>query len=460
MRALEILIPILLAAAMLWPRPRPLAVKMLPLATLFLVVLHLLVEGYRWEMIPLYGLVVVLAVLAVASLLRKKDFGWAVSAPFMALVALACVLPVLVPVPSVPSPRGPYAVGTLSQELRDDTRQEIWSNKDEARRLMIRVWYPAQPVTGDKLAPWMERAEVYAPALAAYMNLPSFALDHLALAKTPAFANAKLAPKAGGYPMVLFSHGWKGFLAQNTAQALELASLGYVVVAVEHAYGAIVSVYPDGSVAPNNPAALPDGAPDDVYEASARRLVEQWSGDLTFVLDSVLAENTTTTSPLYGAFDASRIGVYGHSTGAGAALQFAARDARVRSVLGMDPFMRPVSPAVIEAGLAKPSFFLFSQRWNDDTASLNNKLFAALKVNTTQSLGQVAITGTAHLDFSDLPMLSPLAPVIGLKGPIEGGRITTLLNDYLQAFFGQTLRDQPSALWAGTSPYPEVVAKD
>jgi len=393
-------------------------------------------------------------------LVAKQEYGWKLGVPLAVLIALATVLPVLVPVPSVPNPTGPYAVGTTGWELRDESRHEIWSGRKESRRFLLRAWYPALPSAGDERAPWMESAGVYAPALAEYMNLPSFALDHLALARTPAFANARMAPYAGGYPLVLFSHGWKGFVAQNTAQALELASHGYVVVAVEHPYGAIVTVFPDGTVAPNNPKALPDGAPSDVYEASAQRLVDQWSGDLSYALDTLLAQNSDAGSALFGAIDPQRIGVYGHSTGGGAAIQFAARDSRVRSVLGLDPFMRPVAPAVLEAGLSKPSFFLFSQAWSDDSTSRNNQLFATLRSHSTGSLGQVAIRGTAHLDFSDLPMLSPLAPALGLKGPIDGTRITTILNDYLLGFLGQTLRDTPSNLFSGASPYPEISSKN
>ena len=44
---------------------------------------------------------------------------------------------------------------------------------------------------------------------------------------------------------VHFSHGWNGFAAQNSAQMVELASHGYVVAALQHTYGAMVTVFPD-----------------------------------------------------------------------------------------------------------------------------------------------------------------------------------------------------------------------
>ncbi len=459
MRTLEILIPIILAGYLGWPKPRPLLVMLLPLATLLVVAVHLLLEGYRWEMVPLYLLTLSLSVTAVLGLLRKTEQKPGFPFVLLGLVVVFTAVPVLVPVPAVAKPAGPFAVGTRSFELIDPSRKEIWSGKDENRRLLVKLWYPALPAVGDKLAPWMDNALIYAPALAEYMGLPSFSLDHLALASTPAFSESKLAPQSGGYPLVLFSHGWKGFDSQNTGEALELASRGYVVAALQHTYGAIVTVFPDGSVAKNNPEALPDGAPSDVYEASAHRLVAQWTGDLHFALDFLEAQSAASTGPLAGAVDATRVGVYGHSTGAGAAIQFAVSDDRVKAVLGMDPFMRPVAPEVIVSGLTKPSFFLFSQKWTDDTASRNNQLFASFLVNTTGTLGINSITGTAHLDFCDLPLLSPLAPLIGLKGPISGSRVTEILNSYLVAFFDQTLQNKPSQLFAGQRPFAEVVAR-
>src|SRR6185436_14855541 len=113
----------------------------------------------------------------------------------------------------------------------------------------------------------------------------SFFLGHLALVKVPAYKDAKVKVPEQGYPVILFSHGWNGFNAQNTGQALQLASNGYVVIGVQHPYGAVITVFPDGTIALNNPSALPDGVPTDEYETAAHKLVDQWSGDLGFTLD-------------------------------------------------------------------------------------------------------------------------------------------------------------------------------
>ena len=96
----------------------------------------------------------------------------------------------------------------------------------------------------------MENAEIFAPAIATYIDLPSFFLDHLTLTDIPAYTNADVASSDRLFPIIFFSHGWNGFNSQNAGQALELASRGYVVVGMQHTYGAVTTVFPDGTIAP------------------------------------------------------------------------------------------------------------------------------------------------------------------------------------------------------------------
>ncbi len=443
MRPFEIIIPILLVLYMIWQRPRPFWIRVLPGLSFIALVLHLIIEGYRWQMIPLYALILLQMMLSFWGF-ELKRIG---SLLGLILLAISTALPILLPVPTIPAPNGPYRVGTRIYELSDPSRQEIYSGKDEPRRFQIQVWYPSEPTTADERAPWMANAEIFAPAIARYIHMPSFFLDHLKLVRMPAYKESRLAPTEEGYPVILFSHGWNGFNAQNTGQAIQLASHGYMVVGIQHTYGAVITVFNDGTVARNNPSALPSGAPDDEYEAAAHKLVEQWAGDLAYALTYMEKQNNDTASPFFEALDLTRIGVYGHSTGGGAAIQFCGTDPRCKALLGMDPFMRPVSLAVLENGVIQPAFFMFSQRWADDVDSRNNTLFHRFLPNVPKVVGVISINGTAHYDFSDLPLLSPLAPRLGLKGPINGKRVTGIINDYLVAFFDGTLKSVPMDLF-------------
>jgi predicted dienelactone hydrolase len=457
MRLLEILIPLSLTFYLLWQRPRPFGIRLLPAFALVLTLIHFASEGYRWQMIPIYGLTTFLGLSALVKIQSPTDWKPFGSYLTFVLLFLSTALPILLPVPVIPTPSGPYSVGTRIFELTDSSRKEIYSGENEARRFIIQVWYPSEAGTSSERARWMDRAEIYAPAIAGELELPAFFLDHLALVKIPAQKNANVAESDSGYPIILFSHGWTGFNAQNTGQALELASHGFIVVAVQHTYGAVITVFEDGTIANYNPAALPKGAPQDEYETAAHLLSNQWAGDLGFTLDYLKSQNDDSSGAFYSLLDLSRVGVYGHSTGGGAAIEFCATDSRCKALLGMDPFMRPVSYGVLDTGAPQPSFFMFSQGWWEDVDNnRSNELFQRFIPHVSDSWGVVLIEGAEHYDFADLPLLSPLAPQLGLKGPINGKRVVSIVNNYLLAFFGATLKNEASVLFDDPTLYAEI----
>jgi Platelet-activating factor acetylhydrolase, isoform II len=68
------------------------------------------------------------------------------------------------------------------------------------------------------------------------------------------------------------------------------------------------------------------------------------------------------------------------------------------------------------------------------------------------------VPGMFHVNFTDIPYLSPLAAQLGLAGPIDAQRAHDIVNAYSLAFFDQHLEDRPAALLAGPSKhYPEVL---
>lgn len=469
MRPLEIFLPILLVAYLISrffniPSPQlARALQALPLIAMLVVLAHLATEGYRWQMIPLYVLTAALLVHSLPALLDSTRLaapvrGWRAAASFLTLmlVGVATAVPYLLPVPRISKASGPYQVGTKIFELTDESRKELYSGRDESRRFMVQVWYPSSPTAQDVRAPWMQDAHIYARAIAGdLLELPPYFMDHLALSVTPAYKDSAIDESGAPFPVILFSHGWNGFAAQNSNQMIELASQGYVVIGLQHTYGAVVTIFPDGTAAKNNPDALPEaeGMTNEEYEPIARTLLHQWSADLSYTLDQLGAGKLIPVS----AVDLTRVGAFGHSTGGGAVIEFCGTDSRCIAVLGMDPFLRPVSVEVLNRGLTQPSLLMFSEEWAGNTTSRNNELFKALYPNLQNSLGVFVIAGTRHYDFTDLPLLTPLAPQLGLKGLIKGPRVVRIINDYLIAFFNHTLKGADFSLpLSETDLYPEL----
>jgi len=170
-------------------------------------------------------------------------------------------------------------------------------------------------------------------------------------------------------------------------------------------------------------------------------------------------QNADAQSPFFNTLDMNDVGIMGHSTGGGATIQFCGTDPRCKAGFAEDPYMTPVSEQVMTKGVSQPFFFMFSETWTGDAKAenTNNNLFRQFYPNASQSFGAVMIKGSAHYDFSDLPMLTPLAPQLHLKGPINGSYVIKMLNNYLLSFFDKTLKGKPTTLFDGASPYPEVV---
>lgn len=471
MRALEITSAILTALAFAWPFSpptlRPRWMRHLPLAAAGACLLHLTVEGYRWQMLPLYALSLAALVgwaAGVRESSSQRPGRWQSAGSLLGLVltALASALPVLLPVPTPPAPSGPFTVGTLTFELTDAARPEIYSGRPgEPRRILVQLWYPAEPGPGAQPAAWIEEPDM-PRAIARYLGLPAFFLDHTRLARTHAVQGAPPATGATQMPVVLFSHGWSSFRGQSTHQLEELASQGFLVAALQHPYGAILTIFPDGSQAPKNPQALPTGAATDIAESAGNILVDQWAGDMALVLETLSAWHQSDPQGRFtGKLNLERVAVMGHSTGGGATIEFCARDARCKAGIGLDAYLGPVSKAVLQEGLQQPFLYLYSEAW---PSARNQELFAQLFSASRGPAYAYTILGTDHYDFSDLPLLTPLASAIGLKGPLPASRVVPILDTMELAFLKQHLLGEPEYRVQGASllsepqaVFPEVV---
>jgi len=260
--------------------------------------------------------------------------------------------------------------------------------------------------------------------------------------------------------VLIFSHGWAGFKEQNIFQVEELASHGYTVIAINHTYGAVLTVFPDGRQAPRNPDALPSGVTQEEYDVASNLLVRQWAEDIAYVIDELeMADRSSAFGLLSGKLDLEKIGIFSHSTGAGATVEFCASDSRCKAALVMDLWSEPVSKDVISAGLSHPLMIMHSDNWDSlDHPENNYGLIGDLVEASTGEVFELVIQGTKHYDFSSLPLLSPLAVNLGLKGPIDGDLGLEIINFYSVRFFDQyLLGDSQYDLADLTTQYPEAL---
>jgi pimeloyl-ACP methyl ester carboxylesterase len=373
------------------------------------------------------------------------------------LLLILILLPSMVfPVPKLQEPSGDFEVGTKYIYLKDGSREETYTlDPTDKRELNVQIWYPTQTGSERPLSPYLSNLELTGPAFAEFLGLPAFVLNHVNLVKTHSLVDAQVASAAGSFPVVIFSHGWGGTRTQSTFLMEELASHGYVVVAIDHPYGALVTVYPDGKVVLQKKEIIADTDSDQINANSAKELLSTWTADVRYVLDQLEQMNSSSSGSIFtNRLDLKTVGFFGHSTGGGNAVQSCWADSRCVAGLAMDAWLIPVSDEVFESQVDQPFMFLWSEDWSsEENKALFSKVYAGLG-----SIGySLTIAGTRHYDFSDLPLLSPLSPWLGLKGPIDGRRVIEIVSRYSVAFFDEHLKGENSELLAGPSQdYAEV----
>ncbi len=413
---------------------------------LALFVMHWRIEGTRWQMIPIYGAALGMAIGDILAVERDLDWTRRLARGIFgtASLAIAVLLPVALPVPKLPVPSGTLQIGTLTTEIVEAETQEIYGpSPGSLRKINVQVWYPASDTTGLEPAVWSEDWDVVAPALSKNLGFPGWFFGHTKYVKSHAYPGAPIA--GGSYPIVIYSHGWTGFRTVAINQIESLVSNGYIVIAADHTYGAIATVFPDGEVAYLDPAALPNESEvgKEAYDTAARQLIDMFAGDIVATLDALDSGEDGPFRFVAPSADLTRIGVYGHSAGGGAAIEVCLRDERCDAVLGMDAWVEPFSNSILALVPTRPAMFLRSDDWR---GTENDGLLSGIAGTNTDAVTYwIGIDGAGHNDFVVTPLFSPIAHRLGLKGPIPSGRIIPIIDRYLVGFFDVALLGTGSA---------------
>lgn len=409
------------------------------------LIVQLQAEGFRWQMVPIYLLAIGLAAGDILFVDRKLKWSNRVARGVGGLVGVlaASLLALILPVPTLPVPSGPEAIGTVSFELEDVEREELYgSAPGSPRRFMAQVWYPARPSADADPLPWSQDWDVVAPAMAEDLGFPSWFLNHTRYTDSRSFGSAPVAD--GTFPVIIYSHGWTGFRTIAVNQIENLVSNGYMVIAPDHTYGAVATRLPGNIVIDYDPAALPDEeiVGEEAYLEAGKDLVFTYADDIVTVLDALEEGESGPFGALAASADMTRIGVYGHSTGGGAAIKVCLEEPRCDAVLGLDPWVEPLPDRVIKQTTTRPGLYMRSDGWRGTANDAVLRGLAGRSENLTYWLG---VEGAQHSDFVITPLLSPFGAQLGLKGPIPAGRIVPIIDNYLLGFFDVFLLGTGSA---------------
>ena len=404
---------------------------------------QLYLVGAHWQMYPAYAALVLMTWV----IWHHQPGGafrlLALAADALCLTTVAALW--IFPMFTLPRPTGPYPVGTTGPISWTDSSRNIRgdaTSEGPRRELVVQIWYPAAPTS--------RSAET-----ARYARFKELSLAHsyLAAIRTNSFQNAPIEEEGSPYPVLIFGHRWGGSRTQNTFLTEDLASHGYIVVAVDHPLNAARTLLSDGTVLRSdraNTLSNLEATSASATKAAWGKELDLWAADDRFVLDSLSESNATRFA---NRLDMTRVGAVGHSFGGSASFNLLGRDPRVKSAVNLDGWTfqgldrRTGQPMLVvyegAAATPQPQTGIEGALNTDDTSTVEASL---KRFGGTRAY----VAGTQHLDFTDQTLFSPLQRLT-FTGPIAGIRAREITRSLVLSFFNQTLRN------IGEIPtYPEV----
>lgn len=277
-------------------------------------------------------------------------------------------------------------------------------------------------------------------------------------------------------PLVLFAHGSFGYYQSNSSLYTELASNGYVVASIDHPYFAFFTKDTDGKIITVDMDFMKTAIDiqNNQYNADDEfRTERQWmeirTADENFVLDSIKSakSNSTLNDSWYtesddindeilhilSITDTNVIGLTGHSIGGAVAVQLGRERNDITAVADIDGTMLGERLAYengrhtyIEEPYPIPILSIDNEsHWKDGYTDTYAEEYGEIYVNkyvldNAVDAREVHFEGTEHMDFTDLPLLSPtLAGMLG-TGSVEPEEFVPELNKTVLNYFDYYLK--------------------
>lgn len=398
--------------------------------------------------------------------------------------------------PSLPEPTGPHPVGVRHLRMVDMARPEPFVETTSARELMVSVLYPASDVDGDGFALQTYARNPYLPEPLATewgtersrrLGLRDDAVNWQF--RTWAREFAPVLP--GRYPVVVLSPPLRATRWSSTSTAEELASHGYVVIAVDHTHEAPLVQFPGQRIEESPLADLRGPGPllDRVHEVRA--------GDVAFVVGHL----DQLGPDLEAISDVSTIGLHGYAgagtdhldrltaiPGMGAIAALPDGPAAGGEARTEGERLRDVpTPLLLLGGDLPPAGSSSASGPGRQSASAPGTGTGTGTAGSTPGPGSGTATGSrpvvgerscgwrVHVGFAGatppaftdaaayLPSLASehrhlAATVAGTIGTADPATVTRLVRRYVVAFFDLHLKDRPSpVLTAPDRPQPAGV---
>ncbi|SDS30764.1 Platelet-activating factor acetylhydrolase, isoform II [Polaribacter sp. KT25b] len=428
-----------------------------------LLAIHLIFEGYRWQMITIYFLLLIVAIYSYKelSLLKGKWFLKTIKIiGLLLLLIIGFLLPNVLPIFNLPKTTGNYKVGSQYILLKTDREEIITENPDDKRELMIKVWYPAI-IKNEEKEPYLNNGDRF--SFAAKYGLPNSTFNYLNSVETNTYASPKVANEK--FPILIFSHGSYSKASGYYAIIEEIVSHGYIVLNINHTYESTGTLFPDGSIKLYNQeydqkyistqkmAELAWNGTQNYNNAKteeeklavskevlknyiAAEITRNWSKDFVSVIDALKTWNRN--SFLENHLNLSKIGVFGHSQGGSSAGQAILDDERISAGVNLDGVQWG---EMIDTSLTKP-FLNISSEWISPHPNFN---IFAYRNSSKNIFYDAKIKNSGHASFMDIPLMFNI-PTLNESGTIEPKEAYKIINKTVISFFDNHLKNKENDL--------------
>ena len=278
--------------------------------------------------------------------------------------------------------------------------------------------------------------------------------------------------KESSFPLVIFSHGAFGYYQSNTSTYMELASQGYVVISLDHPYHYFFTTDTEGKTITVNPNFLQqvmyineDTAPEEEIFALSSKWLTIRTADMNFVLDTVkrtkeaaecaeewFVDSEETKSEILEILamtDMEKIGLMGHSLGGAASVTVGRQREDIDAVIDLDGTMLGEQLKFengcyqyYEEAYPIPLMAIDNEEHYIQGDMLDSQYVNKVVLENAIDATHTYFVGSGHMNFTDLPLFSPvLASLLG-TGTIDETECVIIMNDIVLQYFDYYLKNK------------------
>ena len=391
-------------------------------------IVQYLSDGLRWQMLATIYILPAMFITYKYKVVNRFT-GTILGAWFL----ISAFIPWAVPVFTMPAPKGDFSIGSETFHWVDSSRLEWFTdeNDNDVREIMVQAWYPSDSSSSTDPNPYMDFINLRSKTLASAGKIPAFLPSHLDMISTNTRNDVDCSEKLAKYPVFIFSHGITGSRHLHQILFEHLASKGYIVFALDHSFDANLTIFPDGKVADYRSEIT--GHPDSIL--IREKQINTRAFDIGFIIDQIREiETGMIDSKLSGRLDLDRVALGGHSYGGATAILASHNHEIVKACVVLDGWISPIPDEVISEGINVPFLFMGRPSWHDSDYPGDYERLADLITHSSNEKYDLRINQTLHLDYTDIPLMSPLVKHVMDVGDLKPSTTLSLINDLVLGF--------------------------